>query len=202
MTEQTDASVAGDEPTGASPLSTKDKIKKATRPTETVDICLQTGLQTEYEALHDQLRDAVNREAADKRLNSGGESRRLAQQIEAMQAEMAEYVITFRLHALGPKGWARLQGEHPPREGNTDDALMGYNPDTFFDAAVRACTVEPGDLDDADWLALFGDDEVDGKLTAGQRNELHQAVLKLNVRKISVPNSLAASRILRASAPE
>lgn len=183
-------------------MSTKDKISKAQYPTRDVDICLDIGLQEEYEALHNQLRDAVAREAGDVRLNPGGESKRIARDIKALQVRMAEYVIKFRLQALGARGWEKLQKEHPPRDGNNQDAMLGYNPDTFFDAAIRRCTIKPNDLDADDWLALLGDDDVDGKLTAKQYNDLHEAVLALNVRKISVPNSSAASRILQASEPE
>lgn len=183
-------------------LSTKDKISKAKHPTRDVDVCLETDLQAEYEALHVQLRDAVGKEAGDKRLNSGGESKRIAREIEALQERMADYVITFRLQALGPRGWEKLQKEHAPREGNNEDVMLGYNPETFFDAAIRRCTVEPTDLDDDDWQALLGTDDEDGKLTAKQYNDLQDAVLALNVRKISVPNSYAASRILQPSEPE
>ncbi|MDG4792016.1 hypothetical protein O7626_40080 [Micromonospora sp. WMMD1102] len=200
----TAAKGAADAPADGEPqtLSTKDKISRATYPTRTVDICLETDLQAEYEALHEELRQAVVRESGDRRLNPGGESKRIAEQIEALQQQMAEYVIRFRLQALGSRGWDKLSKAHPPREGEKDDAALGYNPDTFFDAAIRACTVDPSDLDDDDWTALLGDDDVDGKLTAKQYNDLHDAVLALNVRKISVPNSFAASRILRPSEPE
>lgn len=183
-------------------LSTKDKISKAKYPTRTVDICLETDLQQEYEALHVQLREAVAREVNDKRLNPGGDSKRIAREIEALQERMAEYVIRFRLQAVGARGWEKLQKEHPPRDGNNQDVMLGYNPDTFFDAAIRKCTIEPTDLDADDWVSLLGDDDVDGKLTAKQYNDLHEAVLALNVRKISIPNSSAASRILQASEPE
>lgn len=182
-------------------LSTKDKIAKAKLPTKDVEICLQTDLQERYEALHEQMAEAYARERADKRLNSAGESKRIAQQIEALQEQMREYTITFRIRSLGRR-WQHLVDQHPPREGNTEDLFLGYNPESFGDAAIRACTAEPADLDDEDWDDLLGTDEADGKLTAAQYKDLWDAVLDMNVRKISLPNSSAASRILQASEPE
>jgi hypothetical protein len=212
-------------------LSTKDKIKRSKRPTRVVEICLQTDLQEQHEALHKELAEAYAAEQNDKRLNSGGRSRQIALQIEALEQEMAEYVLLFRLTAISPTAWSDLQDEHPPREGNNDDLLLGYNPQTFFDAAIRACTVEPSDMDDEAWLDLLGwpndeaqdggkpdsskadgteDEEEEeeeqgdgsGKLTPKQYSDLQGAVMALNVRKVSLPNSYAASRILRGGEPE
>lgn len=182
-------------------LSIKDKIKRAKRPTRTVEVCLETDLQTEYERLHQQLAEVRAREATDKRLGSGAESRQIAEQITALQAEMAEYVITFELGAVGPKAWDALLREHPPREGNQDDSMLGHNVEAFSDAAIRACTISPT-LDDEDWAELLGSDDRDGKLTPKQYADLNNAVMALNIRTISVPNSYAASAILRTSGPE
>jgi len=186
---------------GPASLSVKDKIRQAKRPTRTVDICLDSGLQEEYEQLHEQLLRARELDAVDKRLGSGAEARRLAEQIVELQKRMAEFVITFRLGAIGPKAWDALQRAYPPREGNPDDELAGYNIVAFSAAAIRACTISP-QLDDEDWRELLGEGDQDGKLTPKQYADLNDAVLALNVRKISVPNSLAASTILRSSEPE
>lgn len=200
----------------SSALSVKDKIKAAKLATRTVDICLHTELQDEFERLDQQLQETVAREALDKRLNSGGESRRLAEQIEALRERMAEHVITFTLRSLGNRGWSDLVDAHPPRDGNKFDVAAGHNTDTFFDAAIRASVTAP-DLDDEDWRTLLGDNEEvrarleaegkadqieDGKLTAAQYRDLQNAALALNIRPVSVPNSFAASRILRASETE
>jgi hypothetical protein len=213
---------APEEQAGQAPkrLSTKDKIKRSKRPTKVVEICLQTDLQEQYEGLHKELAEAYAAEQNDKRLNSGGRSRQIAQQIEALEREMADYVILFRLTAISPRAWSDLQDEHPPREGNNDDLLLGYNPQTFFDAAIRACTIEPSDMDDEAWLDLLGhpedepddaksdsdgddaEDDGSGKLTPKQYSDLQGAVMALNVRKVSLPNSYAASRILRGGEPE
>ncbi|MEU8158046.1 hypothetical protein AB0B94_30705 [Micromonospora sp. NPDC048986] len=197
-------------------VSIKDKIRSARRPTRSVDLCLETELQDRFEVLEQQLAEASAATSRDKRLGSGAEVRQLAEQIEALRAEMQDYVITFKLQAVGQRRWNDLLREHPPREGNEEDQVVGHNIDTFYDAAIQACAVDPV-LDDDDWRVLLGDteerkaelvaagkvDEVEeGKLTAKQFNDLYQAVLALNVRRISLPNSYAASRILRPSENE
>lgn len=183
----------------AKPSGSKALLAAAKLPERLVDLCLRADMQAEYEDLERQLGEASTSKVLDPRLNSGGEERRIAQQIEAMQHEMREFTLTLRLRAVNRRRWDELNKEHPPRtEGPEaeEDKVLGYNSDTFFDAAIRECTVEPTDLDDADWAALLNE-----KTTAHQYRRLVDAVLALNVRKVDVPNSRAASRILRASEP-
>ncbi|GAA4439370.1 hypothetical protein [Phytohabitans houttuyneae] len=201
MTTEAADLVEGVEAAGATdeivPRSTKDRIAAAKLPERTVDICLRGDLQAEWEELERQLREAFAREQGDKRLNSGGESRRLAQQIEALQGQMRADTLVFRMRALPRKKWTALQKDHPPRKDNEADQELGYNVDDFVPAAIKACTVEPADLDDAAWEHLL--DEV---LTEYQFVQLQNTAYALNVNKVNVPNSFAASRILRPSEPE
>jgi hypothetical protein len=177
--------------------STKDRIAAAKLPERTVDICLRGDLQAEWEDLERQLREAYAREQQDKRLNSGGESRRLAQQIEALQEQMRADTVVFRMRALSRKAWSKLLKQHPPRKGDADDEQADFNTETFPVAAIRACTYEPNDLDDADWEHLLDD-----AITEWQYVQLQNAAFALNSRRVDVPNSFAASRILRPSEPE
>lgn len=177
--------------------STKDRIAAAKLPERTVDICLRGDLQAEWEDLERQLREAYAREQGDKRLNSGGESKRLAAQVEALQEQMRADTIVFRMRALSRKAWAELTRQHPPRKGEADDEQLGYNADTFAVAAIRACTYQPDDLDDEAWDHLLDD-----VLTEWQFVQMQNTVFALNVRRVDVPNSFAASRILRPSEPE
>jgi hypothetical protein len=188
----TDATVA--EP--ARP-STADKLKAARLPERTVDICLRGDLQAEWEDLHRQLAEVEAQQAGDKRLNSGGAADKIGQQIATVQDQMRGDTIVFRLRAKSKRAWNDLLKEHPPRKGNETDETLGYNPDSFMPAAIRACTYSPDDLDDALW-----EDLLDERLTEHQYASLQNAVMALNVRQVSVPNSYAASRILRGSSPE
>jgi hypothetical protein len=190
-----DTATAVDEP--AVPPSTRDKLRAAKLPERTVELCLRGDLQAEWEDLHRQLAEVEARQAIDKRLNPGGERKQIAGQIETLEEQMRADTIVFRMRALSRKAWNALLKEHPPRKDDDTDAVLGYNLDTFMAGAIRACTYAPDDLDEETW-----NDLLDESLTEHQFASLQNAVLALNVRQVSVPNSSAASRILRASEPK
>lgn len=176
--------------------SIADKIKGARLPIRTVPICLETDLQDQFEELEQRLLEAQAADEQDKRLGSGAKVRELAKQIEDVRQQMLDHVIDIKMQAVPKRRWTELVKAHPPRDGDKDDEVFGYNTATFFDAAIRACTVEP-QLDDETWTVLL-----DEKVTARQYQDLYNAVLALNVRRVSVPNSFAASRILQPSEAE
>lgn len=175
--------------------STRDRLKAAKFPEKTVDICLRGDLQSEWEDLHRQLADVETAAAKDKRLNGDKRAREIAEQITAVQDQMHADTLVFRLRGLPKKQWDKLLKEHPPRKDNTEDAQLGYNVDTFMAALIRTCTYSPDDLDDEGWAELLED-----VATEWQFAQLQDAALAVNVRKINVPNSFAASQILRPSA--
>lgn len=177
--------------------STKDRLAAAKLPERTVDICLRGDLQAEWEDLHRQLADAEAAAAKDKRLNSSGSVRDIAQQITTVQDQMRAETIVFRMRGMGRKAWDKLMKAHPPRKDHDDDTQLGYNADTFMVALIRECTYSPDDLDDELWAELL-----DEKLTEWQFAQLQNTALALNVRKVDVPNSHAASRLTRVSVPE
>lgn len=184
-------------PATASAPSTADKLKAAKLPERTVDICLRGDLQAQWEDLHRQLADIEARQAVDKRLNSAGQTGKIGQQIADLQEQMRADTIVFRLRALSRRAWNDLLKEHPPRKDDETDTTLGYNVDAFIPAAIQACTYSPDDLDDVTWADLL-----DERLTEFQFVALQNACMALNVRQVSVPNSYAASRILRGSEPE
>lgn len=189
--------IAGERPVDEAPKpSTKDKIAAAKLPERTVDICLRGDLQADWEDLRRQIVALEAEAQADDRLNSAArkQQRDLAVRLEELEAEMRDQTIVFRLRALPRKQWDALMKEHPPRSDNDEDTYLGYNPDTFMSAAIQACTYSPDDLDAATWDDLF-----DNRLTRQQFAELQDAMMALNVRKVSIPNSRAVSRILKAS---
>lgn len=196
----------------AAPPSTKDRLRAAKLPERTVDICLRGDLQAEWEDLHRQLADVEAATAKDKRLSGDRLAREIAGQITAVQEQMRADTLVFRMRGMGRKRWDSLMKEHPPRKDNEEDAQLGYDVDTFMVALIRACTYSPDDLDDEDWRVLLGDDEEervrrekagepveDGKLTEWQFAQLQNTALALNVRKVDVPNSFAASQLTRPS---
>ena len=73
--------------------------------------------------------------------------------------------------------------------------LIGVNADTFYEAIIRACVVDP-QMSDEQWHALCA------ALTDRQFDELAQAAWDLNRREVDIPFSRAASRTRWASGAE
>lgn len=182
---------------GRPSLSAKEKLAEARMPERTVPICLRADLVDEFEALEAQLAEAQAKNVRDPRINASGEARGIAEAMEALRAQMLDSSIDVQLRALPRKEWDALVKRHPARQGNEEDTVAGLNVDTFYEAAIRACWVEPSDLEPADITELL-----DRRTTAAQYRELTNAVLALNIRKVAVPFSSRASRTLReAEAP-
>lgn len=173
----------------------KTMLTNAKLPERSVPICLRGDLVAEHEELERQLGD-VNRRAADSLAGNGAGE--LIDQLEALQEQMRAATVTFRLRALPKPRWRALLAEHPPRHDDDDkplpeDAAVGVNLETFWDAIVRACLVEP-QIDDETWQLMAGDD---GRLTDKQIGALADAAWAVNRGDVSVPFSLAVSQARR-----
>lgn len=185
----------------SSKSSFKTKLAGAKLPERTVEICLRGDLVAEHEEAERQLEQAEKR-PADSLAGSGtGE---LVERIEALEAQMREETETFTLRALPHRRSARddrpthteLKKAHPPRreDGEIIDAdEVGYNVDSFNEALVKLCTVDPV-LDADDWAELFA------VISEGQFAVLAMASIFLNRGDINVPFSHAASKAKRATA--
>jgi hypothetical protein len=113
---------------------------------------------------------------------------------------MREHTYEFRLRALPRAPWRALCRRAPATQGRRRLGhrlrdRIGVNADTFYDAIIRACLVDP-ELTDDDW------DQLAGALTDRQYDELSDAAWGLNRREVDVPFSRAASRMKRDSAAE
>lgn len=156
----------------------------ARRPEKKVTLCLRGDLQAEWEALH---------EAIGKKMVSSG--RKLsdsvdpatADRIRELEAEMREHSLTLTLRALPRRDWLRLVRDHPERPGDAADRELGVNRDTFFDAVVLACIVDPEMTEEQKSRLL-------DVITDAQYESLSNAAWVLNRKDISVPFSPIASR--------
>ncbi len=195
----------------------KVMLAEAALPEAVVPICMRGDLAAEHELAERELKQA-QRTAADSITGNGvGE---IAERIEGLEAQMREYTANFRLRALPKRKWRALVDAHPPRRGEDNEILdedgLGVDSSTFFVDMIMACLVDPV-LDDDDRIALFGhspaeeaalkaegrEDEIhDGFLTDKQFDDLWEKAWALNRREISIPFSLAASRMKRDSAAE
>lgn len=169
-----------------------DVIAAAELPERSVEVCLRGDLLAALQDLQRQLPDAEREDKVGGSLG-GGRALDVAQQIQALREEMLDHTITVKLRALPRKKFRTLVVDHPPREDNEGDRALGFNPDTFFDALLRMCAVEPV-LDDALWAQL------EDKLSDGQWQTLTNAAWGVNERDLSVPFSQRASQILASSA--
>jgi hypothetical protein len=166
-----------------------DILRSARLPETTVPVCVRGDLAAEVEALDKRLA-GLNGQA--DRLVGNPEARQFAEQIEALRAEMVDSTVVLRLRALSHRDYAKLEAAHKPRTGEDGDQRTGFNMETFPEALIRACVVDP-ELDDDTWDTL-----VDA-LTFQQWDNLFTEAYMLNRREVSVPFSVTASRILQPS---
>jgi hypothetical protein len=174
----------------------KAMLAEAKLPEGTIEICLRGDLAADHEAAERELEQA-EKTGADSLAGSGAGD--IANRILALEDEMREHTYEFRLRALPRAEWRALCAEHPPRKADdgsvVDTDRIGVNADTFYDAIIRACLVDP-ELTDDDWGQLAG------ALTDRQYDELADAAWGLNRREVDIPFSRAASRMKRDSAAE
>lgn len=172
----------------------KAALAGAKLPERSVELCLRGDLLAQLQDLQRDLIDA-ERAPSDASLADLGTPHRIAEQIQGLREEMAEHSITVRFRALPRRQWSKLVAAHPPRPDERADVALGVNVETYVDALIRACMVDPV-FDDDDWAAL------DEALSDAQWQALTAAAWAVNAKDVEVPFSQRASRILASSAPE
>lgn len=180
-------------------MDLKNALLEARLPERTVPICLRGDLVAELESLERQLEDAARRPVDSLAGNGAGE---LADRVIELQDLMRDSTVTFRLRALPKPQWRALLAAHPPARGDDGEphpehAQAGLNIDTFFDALIRACLIDP-EVDDESWALMAGPD---GRLTDRQLGRLSDAAWEVNRGDVNIPFSHAASRAKRNTAP-
>ena len=92
---------------------------------------------------------------------------------------MKARTFAFRFRALSPKAWSDLLAAHPSK-----DKTKIFEANTFPDAAIRACCVEPAGLDDdARFAALLS------QLSVAQQSDLFDGAWAVNT---SAPKGLSS----------
>lgn len=112
--------------------------------------------------------------AAPATLDEGDAHATAREQREKFAAEAEGRGTVIVMRSVGRKTWRRVLSEHPPRDGNADDAKFGANADTFGEAIVSVCLASP----------TFGTDEereafLDG-LSEAQFGRLEVVAFTLN----------------------
>ena len=169
-------------------------IKGARLPEDEVPLCLRGDLVRRYEALERDLQDAQTGDEATS-IVAGAQAVQIAEEMEALRAEMLEHTHPFAFRALPKAAYRDLLADHRPRDGDNEDQLMGANLATFPAALIAACAIDPP-MTEGQVAELY---EV---LSDGQAMRLFSCVLGLNRGDVDVPKSVLASEVLGKTAPK
>jgi hypothetical protein len=160
-------------------------------PERTVPLCMRGDLQAEFEDLERKLAAA---EAADDGTLAGNPlAREIAEQIEALRAQMSEHERTFRFRAKSAREYSDLIALHPPTDEQRQQG-QDTNWDSFPAALIAACAVDPT-------MTVEQAEKLCGAISYAQWDALFSAAYALNRRAVDVPFSVTASAILAATAP-
>lgn len=120
------------------------RIKPQLREMAT-NLCLRPDLLDEWEELQEKLGESRVKDATAGRLAEGTskKTRELATRVQEIEAEIEAVQFRVLFRAMAKDDWQALCERHPPRKGNDIDMFAGYNRDAVYDAAVRACMVDP-----------------------------------------------------------
>jgi len=176
------------------------------RPEGVVEFCTDMALRADWEAATSTLEQARKNDTdnGDRRMSDVDPVTELAHEVQQIEATMREASLKFVLQALSRRRWQELGEEHPPRDENRQDAAMGVNVSTFFDAvAAESITSvthlgsgKPVEFDPkTEWIALADE------MTDGQYKVFCDEMLRINRAVTQVPFSSAASRMMRRSGP-
>lgn len=173
----------------------EDIIASARLPETTVPLCMRGDLQATFEELERELEEA---RAADDggTLASGGRAREVAEQIEALRAEMSAHTHVFRFRALPRPTYSDLLAQHRPRKNRTDggEDEIDVNLDTFPTSLIAACCVDPP-------MSHEQASKLSAVVTNAQWDALFRGAFVVNRMTVDVPKSWAASEILASTAP-
>lgn len=153
-------------------------------------LCLRPDLRARWEDLDRQVRMA-QREAADSLAGSTGRARELAAECRAVEEEMEASTAVLVLRGMPAKEFSDLLAAHPPRKGKEDEEA--FNPDTFGAPLLAGTVAQPE-------MSVEQAEQLIGKITNGQWNELFNACWMINRGTVDVPFSQAASAHLASTA--
>jgi hypothetical protein len=162
-----------------------DQVRKlASRATDVISLCLAGDLVEQLADLNRQL------EAAPAPTNLGDTTRRdLAERIVALQDQMRESTVDFRLRALPARQWDPLWAAVPDRiEGEAPEAYA-ERLFPYYTTIVSRTVVDPAMTPEQ--VADLVDD-----LSSGTWNRLARRCVRVNLGEVDVPNSEAASALI------
>lgn len=175
-------------------VSVDELLKKAKPRETTVPICMAGGLNARHEELSRQLAAAGDSAWVPDSLSQQNPRLAIAEQITALEREMAEQLHVFRFRALPRSKFRKLRGAHPAREDAVPPEGM-FNGDTFPPALVAACCIDPEFTDVSQVEELYD------VLGQGGYDALFTGAWQANMGVSDVPKSALASMTIRTTAP-
>lgn len=172
-----------------------DAVKKlATLPVRTVSLCLAGDLVDEYARLERQLAElkpATN-------LGDGADKRVILEQMVDIRGRMQESTVDFRLQAIPARPFALFNATRPTRKADKDgeftEPAEEWEPRIFAwqaDLVSRTCADPVMNVEQVGELVDM--------LHAGSWSQLYSAAYVLNLGEVDIPNSEAASELIRSS---
>lgn len=162
-------------------------IAGAKRPSTTVPLCLRGDLTAPYRELEQKLSTASRTPPS---LGQKSEAMLIAEQMQALEAEMTAATKTFRLEAMPAKKWSDFHATQPERAEDDTDETWSARWFAWICELVARSVVEPVVMT-AEQVAELCD-----VLSGGQWDELSETAWRLNSRGVTVPFSVAASALI------
>lgn len=161
-------------------------IGKAKRPETAVSLCLRGDLDAEWRLLSVKLESASRSTSS---LGDRSEASVLAEQIRAIETEMRDSTIAFRLRAESAKAWSDFAATRPRPADDRNEADLQAATFGWICELVARSAIDP--VMTAGQVAELCD-----VLSAAQWDELSNAAWSLNNAAVAVPFSLAASALI------
>lgn len=171
-------------------MQIEDILAVAELPEDTVTLCLRGALVGKWEELEHKLASASNEALS---LGQPAQATQIAREMQSLRAEMAQHEVPFRLRALPAVRWRKYYATLP-EPGDTEELKASYDDrfHTWVCGLVSACCYEPA-------MSAEQADQLSGKLSGQQWRQLTDAAFNLNVERVDVPFSAAASAMTRVS---
>jgi hypothetical protein len=164
-------------------LSIADLLGKTSSPERVRKICLNGKLRGEYDVLREEL-DGLSGVRATMGVDPRAQE--LAEQMQALEAEMAESTVTFRFRGLSHWRLKEIQRKFP-----SDDPRLSWDTDAASPLLISECLIEPA-LTEAEVKTLL--DQGNARLT----DELFSVAWLACNQDNDVPKSARASELTRA----
>lgn len=169
-------------------MSSFDDLKKrATLPTRVVPLCLAGELVEQIAGLERQLAELKPATSLE-----GSPRQGILEQIAAIQAEMRESTMDFKLRALGARAWGVFWARMPVRDKDELDEPWNERVFPFYLELISRSCVDPE-------MSPAQVDELADLLHSNAFNVLVSNCLALNMGALDVPNFDAVSELTRDS---